>query len=260
MLEYRFQRSDGQWRWLHDDVRLSRDDAGQPLELIGSLVDVTDRHIAEAEVRGLNAELEDRVRLRTAELQASERRLRAIFDTVPVALNEEDGSGARGRLLALRASGVDDGPGYFAEHPGFVRDCLKSVQVLRINQRSVALQQMPVGTEGPFGLAMTFDKDDGMAGFADELAALWAGQRLYTCKRAQTTAGGAQLQLMLTMDLPAMAAAADGVALVCLVDITEIDRLNAELDATEACKAQTCARWGMRRACAWPRAGRCFQP
>lgn len=110
MLEYRFQRSDGQWRWLHDDVRLSRDDAGQPLELIGSLVDVTDRHIAEAEVRGLNAELEDRVRLRTAELQASERRLRAIFDTVPVALNEEDGSGARGRLLALRWSAWSTSP------------------------------------------------------------------------------------------------------------------------------------------------------
>ena len=234
VLEYRFQRSDGQWRWLHDDVRLTRDDSGQPLELIGSLVDVTDRHTAEEDVRRLNAELEIRVSLRTAELQTSERRLRAIFDTVPVALNEEDWSGVRSRLQDLRNRGVADGPGYFAEHPDFVRSCLQSVLVLRINQRSAALQRLPVGIEGHFSLDLALQGDAGLAAFADKLAALWAGQRLYTCKRAQTTADGSLLQLMLTMALPAMDAATDGVALVCLVDITEIDRLNAELDATVA--------------------------
>ncbi len=234
VLEYRFQRSDGQWRWLHDDVHLTRDAAGQPLELIGSLVDVTDRHHVEDDVRRLNADLEDRVRRRTAELQTSERRLRAIFDTVPVALNEEDWTGVRSRLLDLRASGVQDGPGYFDEHPDFVRDCLQAVQVLRINQRSVALQQLPVGTEGPFSLATAFDPAAALDDFQDELVALWAGQRLHTTKRSQTTASGEELQLMLTLALPALDASTDGVALVCLVDITEIDRLNAELDATVA--------------------------
>lgn len=233
VLEYRFQRSDGQWRWLHDEVRLTRDASGQPLEVIGSLVDVTDRHQAEDDVRALNAELEGRVQRRTAELQASERRLRAIFDTVPVALNEEDWSEVCRKLQALKDSGVEDGPAYFDAHPDLVRECFEAVRVLQLNQRSIALQQLPPALAGAAAsLLPAMDGPAGRAAFTDELAALWGGQRLYTAKRSQTTADGQTLQLMLTMSLPALDGSSDGVALVCLVDITEIDRLNAELDAS----------------------------
>ncbi|MGK7871767.1 MAG: PAS domain S-box protein [Xenococcaceae cyanobacterium] len=48
-LEYRFQQRDGTYRWLHDEGRLVRSAEGPRLELVGYLVDITDRKRAEAE-------------------------------------------------------------------------------------------------------------------------------------------------------------------------------------------------------------------
>jgi len=45
--QYRFLDGQGRWRWMRDDLRLVRDAAGHPLELVGSWTDVTE--LAEAE-------------------------------------------------------------------------------------------------------------------------------------------------------------------------------------------------------------------
>ena len=41
--EYRFRAADGSYLWMHDTLRLIRDDSGAPLEVIGSLTDITER-------------------------------------------------------------------------------------------------------------------------------------------------------------------------------------------------------------------------
>ncbi len=41
--EYRFRASDGRYLWMHDTLRLIRDADGNPLEVIGSLTDITNR-------------------------------------------------------------------------------------------------------------------------------------------------------------------------------------------------------------------------
>lgn len=41
--EYRFRTADGRYLWMHDKLRLIRDEQGAPLEVIGSLTDITDR-------------------------------------------------------------------------------------------------------------------------------------------------------------------------------------------------------------------------
>lgn len=48
-VEYRFLNSAGEYRWLHDDMRLVYDSANEPLEIIGSCIDVTNTK----EVEGL---------------------------------------------------------------------------------------------------------------------------------------------------------------------------------------------------------------
>ena len=45
--EYRFRHKDGSWRWMLDEWRLLRDDDGQPSEIVGDWVDITDRKAAE---------------------------------------------------------------------------------------------------------------------------------------------------------------------------------------------------------------------
>jgi signal transduction histidine kinase/ActR/RegA family two-component response regulator len=49
--EYRFRCRDGTLRWLHDQKRLLRDDRGQPVEIVGSWLDVTERKALEEQYR-----------------------------------------------------------------------------------------------------------------------------------------------------------------------------------------------------------------
>ena len=41
--EYRFRASDGRYLWMHDTLRLIRDPAGKPLEVIGLMTDISGR-------------------------------------------------------------------------------------------------------------------------------------------------------------------------------------------------------------------------
>ncbi|MDP6778174.1 MAG: PAS domain S-box protein, partial [Candidatus Latescibacteria bacterium] len=66
--EYRFQAKDGSWRWIRDEAVLVRDAEGNPVEFIGSWVDITDRKEAEEALR------------------EGEERYRQVFTTVPDAV------------------------------------------------------------------------------------------------------------------------------------------------------------------------------
>ncbi|MBI5017261.1 MAG: PAS domain S-box protein [Deltaproteobacteria bacterium] len=49
--EYRLRHRDGSWRWMHDELKLIRGDDGEPLEIVGFWVDVTQRKRAEEDLR-----------------------------------------------------------------------------------------------------------------------------------------------------------------------------------------------------------------
>ena len=61
-VEYRFLHRDGTYRWIHDDARIIRDEAGSPAEIVGYIIDITERKSAEEALR------------------ASERRYRNLVD------------------------------------------------------------------------------------------------------------------------------------------------------------------------------------
>ncbi|HVO39372.1 MAG TPA: PAS domain S-box protein, partial [Spirochaetia bacterium] len=79
--EINILRSDGETRHVEMSVALVKDAGGVP-RTMGQLVDITDRTRAEAEIRRLNAELEQRVRDRTAELEAAAKELEAFSYSV----------------------------------------------------------------------------------------------------------------------------------------------------------------------------------
>lgn len=51
LTEYRFQRKDGSYFWVHDEKTLLRDAAGHPLEVVGSWTDITGRKRVEEALR-----------------------------------------------------------------------------------------------------------------------------------------------------------------------------------------------------------------
>jgi PAS domain S-box-containing protein len=69
-INYRMRTRDGSWRCIHDmGLVVERAAGGRPLRAIGIHTDITERRRAEAALRGLNEELEQRVAERTATLE-----------------------------------------------------------------------------------------------------------------------------------------------------------------------------------------------
>ena len=57
-IECRFRYRDGTYHWVHDEARLLRDAAGEPLEVFGAWLDVTDRKRAEEALKSYATQLE----------------------------------------------------------------------------------------------------------------------------------------------------------------------------------------------------------
>ncbi len=81
-MEYRVVRPDGGLRFVHSEAVVEWDKAGRPISMLGMMQDITERKEAEKAVHRLNQELEQRVAMRTAELEAANKELEAFAYSV----------------------------------------------------------------------------------------------------------------------------------------------------------------------------------
>jgi PAS domain S-box-containing protein len=58
--EYRFLHNDGNYRWIHDRVKITQDEDGNPLEILGYSFDITQRKIAEADLEQSKEQLQQK--------------------------------------------------------------------------------------------------------------------------------------------------------------------------------------------------------
>jgi hypothetical protein len=80
--EYPIIHKSGALRWWNQRNILIRDAGGSIIAIEGIVTDITDRKLAEEEIRMLNQELEQRVRDRTAQLERANKEMRAFTYTV----------------------------------------------------------------------------------------------------------------------------------------------------------------------------------
>ena len=77
--EYRFLHPDGTYRWMHDELKLVRDEAGNPIEIVGSWWEITERKLLEEE----RARLLLREQAARELAQANEQRYRSLAEAMP---------------------------------------------------------------------------------------------------------------------------------------------------------------------------------
>jgi PAS domain S-box-containing protein len=78
----RYIRKDGSVIWTDVSIAVKRDNKGNPLYFVTTVIDITERIKAEAELEALNKKLEERVKERTSELESANRELEAFSYTV----------------------------------------------------------------------------------------------------------------------------------------------------------------------------------
>lgn len=115
-MEYRFRRKDGTYCWVSDEQYLTRDDAGQPVEVVGSLADIDDRKAAELAFEAAQVELE---KASKAALEANEAKsiflanmsheirtpMNAVIGLSHLALKTELSPRQRDYVLKIKSSG-----------------------------------------------------------------------------------------------------------------------------------------------------------
>ena len=97
------------------------------------------------------------------------------------------------RRPRISAQGITDGPAYFAAHPGFVRDCMRAVRLLRMNRKMLDLHEARSMPEDFQTLEAVYGSPDFLPSFIEELEALWRGDRLYSAKKTAPTVKGRPL-------------------------------------------------------------------
>jgi PAS domain S-box-containing protein len=202
----------GQMYWLFERVSITRV-AFNRWELVGVVVDVTARRIAEQEVRN------------------SEQRYHTLFEHTPVAMVEMDFRAVGRWLQDLLGSGVTDPEAYLAAHPRELLLGASRVQVVDCNDMAVRLLHARTKADLQHRrrwLAVP----ESLAVVRAIFVALAHGHNTYEAETQIRDFSGRRRQMLLRWWI---GHSSDGVDLqrsvLVLVDLTELKRAEAELAA-----------------------------
>ncbi|MCZ2406931.1 MAG: sensor domain-containing diguanylate cyclase [Burkholderiales bacterium] len=155
-----------------------------------------------------------------------------MFALAPVSLWLEDFSRVRCLFDRWRAAGVSDLRAHFAQDPEQLRQCMASLQVLRVNQRTLDLFAAASQEELVHGLDQVF-RDDMLLQVGNEFEALWSGALEYSNQTVNYALDGRRLDVFIRVRVLPGHEATWSRVLVSLEDVTPQMQAQAQLQRSE---------------------------
>lgn len=199
----------GGTRWIHAVYTPHRNEDGTVVGVAVLVSDITKQKRAEQALR------------------SSEERYQYIFDTVGVAIFEEDWTGIRELLKKVRSSGVTDFRAVLDSHPEIVHQALEQVFITDVNQYTLHLFQ----ADSKSALLGALDRiflPETIEVFKEELIAAWEGRDLYRGRAPLRTLGGNELSVLFTLVVPKREADWRRV-MITLTDVTAVRQAEESL-------------------------------
>jgi len=137
-----------------------------------------------------------------AALERREREYEALFEDSPASLWYEDFSEVKTCLDELRDSGVEDLGSYFHDHPETIDECIRRIRVVAVNETAVKMHAAESKDDLLGGLDSILT-DVSRASMADQLIAIWHGERLYETTTVDQTVDGEPRQVAIRWVVPA---------------------------------------------------------
>lgn len=160
------------------------------------------------------------------ELEESRERYRALFQSSPVSLWEEDFSAVKQRFDELRGTGVADLAGHLTEHPEEVRNCAALVRILDVNRAAIRLYKAKDKEELLANLMNVFDEES-YAMFRDELVALARGLAVFGSVGVNRALNGSRINIVLRCNVAPGCEQTLSRVFVSIVDVAGIEPLES---------------------------------
>lgn len=212
--EYRVRNKDNQYIYVLDQgIVVQRDADGQPIRVVGSTTDISERKHVEAA------------------LQEQEKKYRYIFEATGVSIFEEDFSLVKAALNDLKAQGVQNFRTFFAEHPEFIQQAVGMVKIVSANNAAMRMFGAQEKNDLLGSLHQIFVPET-LEVFAKELLAITDGETYFESETILQTLQGERLNILFTITFGPPTAKFDSV-LVSMMNITARKQAEAAVQASE---------------------------
>ncbi|MHA1481311.1 MAG: PAS domain-containing sensor histidine kinase, partial [Candidatus Thorarchaeota archaeon] len=201
-INHRIILPDGETRVIHEDAELIKDETGNPVAMIGTSQDITDRIHAERTIR------------------ESESRYRSLFEYSPISIWEEDFSKVKEFFDELSAKGVVNFRDYFDNHPEDVERCVDLVTILDANTASMELHQARDKNDLRGSLTKIFERD-GLGIFKEELIALAEGRTFFRSTDVRLTVKEETYAFIFQLTVPPRHQQSLSKVYLSIIDVTE---------------------------------------
>ena len=153
-----------------------------------------------------------------AALKESEHRYRTIFETLAIAIWENDFREVKAELDTLRRQGITDLRPYLVDNPDFVVRMRKAVRITDVNQ--TALKLMDVQSKDEFFGSLDDFLPDTDGGFARFLTGIFDGQTEFQSETIVRSRDGRLIPILVALSFPRDGTGLDRIQ-ASVVDMTE---------------------------------------